>query len=98
VLCEVSGLHIIGAPAERAGCISFAVEGVHPFDLATMVDKIGIALRSGNQCAQPLLYEAYNVGNVTRMSPAFYNTFDEIDVTVSALNRVIELLRSVGSA
>jgi cysteine desulfurase/selenocysteine lyase len=70
------------------------VEGVHPFDLATMVDKIGIALRSGNQCAQPLLYEAYGIGNITRMSPAFYNTYDEIDVAASALKRVIDLLRS----
>ena len=93
VLHEIPGLHIIGMPAARAGCISFTVEGVHPFDLATMVDKLGIALRSGNQCAQPLLYEAYGIGNITRMSPAFYNTFDEIDTAVSGLRRVIELLR-----
>ena len=97
VLSEVSGLHILGTPAERAGCISFTVEGVHPFDLATMVDKLGIALRSGNQCAQPLLYEAYDIGNITRMSPAFYNTFDEIDRAVTALKRVIDLLRCAGS-
>ena len=96
VLHEIPGLHIIGMPAARAGCISFTVEGVHPFDLATMVDKLGIALRSGNQCAQPLLFEAYDIGNITRMSPAFYNTFDEIDMAVSALRRVIELLRPAG--
>ena len=93
VLHEIPGLHIIGMPAARAGCISFTVESVHPFDLATMVDKLGIALRSGNQCAQPLLYEAYGIGNITRMSPAFYNTFDEIDTAVPGLRRVIELLR-----
>ena len=93
VLVDVPGLRILGQPAKRAGCISFFVDGVHPFDLATMVDKLGIALRSGNQCAQPLLYEAYEIGNITRMSPAFYNTFDEIDAAVSALKRVIKLLR-----
>ena len=96
VLREMVGFSILGEPIERAGCISFAVDGVHPFDLATMVDKLGVALRSGNQCAQPLLYEAYNVGNITRVSPAFYNTFDEIDLAVSALSRVVELLRSAG--
>ena len=94
VLEEIPGLHVIGSPVTRAGCVSFAMDDVHPFDLATMVDKIGIALRSGNQCAQPLLYEAYGIGNITRMSPAFYNTYDEIDVAVSALKRVIDLLRS----
>ena len=93
VLSEIPGLHILGKPHERMGCISFSVDSVHPFDLATMVDKLGIALRSGNQCAQPLLYEAYEIGNITRMSPAFYNTFDEIDAAVAALRRTIELLR-----
>lgn len=94
VFVDIPGLHVLGYPSERAGCISFTVDGVHPFDLATMIDKLGIALRSGNQCAQPLLYEACDVGNITRMSPAFYNTFDEIDTAVSALKRVIRLLRS----
>ena len=92
-LSSVPGLHVLGRPGTRAGCVSFTVDGVHPFDLATMVDKLGIALRSGNQCAQPLLYEAYDVGNITRMSPAFYNTFNEIDAAISALRRVIQLLR-----
>ena len=93
-LKSVPGLKVLGAPAVRAGCLSFAVEGIHPFDLATMVDKLGVALRSGNQCAQPLLYEEYDVGTITRLSPAFYNTVSEIDYAVDALVRVCELLRS----
>lgn len=93
VLPEILGLSILGQPAKRAGCVSFTVDGVHPFDLATMVDKLGVALRSGSQCAQPLLNEAYRIGSVTRISPAFYNTFDEIDLAVSALRRSIKLLR-----
>ena len=91
-LRSVDGLAILGNPVKRAGCLSFTVEGVHPFDLATMVDKLGVALRSGTQCAQPLLFEAYDVQAVTRLSPAFYNTFGEIDVAVEAVERVVALL------
>ena len=90
----VHGLTVLGSPVERAGCLSFVIEGVHPFDLATMVDKLGVALRSGNQCAQPLLYEEYDARVVTRLSPAFYNTLGEIDYAVDSLVRVVDLLRS----
>ena len=93
-LRSVPGLTVLGSPAVRAGCLSFVIEDVHPFDLATMVDKLGVALRSGNQCAQPLLYERYDVGAITRLSPAFYNTVSEIDYAVDAITRVAELLRS----
>lgn len=89
----VPGLHILGNPKKRAGCISFTINGVHPFDLATMADKLGIALRSGNQCAQPLLHEAYGVQNATRLSPAFYNTIGEIDAAVACIERVAKLLK-----
>ena len=90
----VPGLIVLGSPAMRAGCLSFTVEDVHPFDLATMVDKLGVALRSGNQCAQPLLYEEYDAGSITRLSPAFYNTVSEIDYAADAITRVVDLLRS----
>ena len=89
----VPNLHILGSPKARAGCVSFTIDGVHPFDLATLVDKLGIALRSGTQCAQPLLHEALGVQNVTRLSPAFYNTPEEIDTAVACIERVVKLLR-----
>lgn len=92
-LSSIKDLHILGNPNTRAGCVSFTVEGVHPFDLATMVDKLGVALRSGNQCAQPLLYEAYDAHNITRMSPAFYNTIEEIDSAAETIERVVALLQ-----
>ena len=57
------------------------------------MDTQGVALRSGNQCAQPLLHEALGGRNVTRLSPAFYNTFEEIDACVAALERVVPLLQ-----
>ena len=90
---EIPGIHVLGNPDHRAGCLSFTVEGAHPFDIATLSDKLGVALRSGNQCAQPLLYEAYDVERITRLSPAFYNTRAEIDCAVRTLERVIPLVR-----
>jgi cysteine desulfurase/selenocysteine lyase len=92
-LDEIDGLHVVGNPLERAGCLSFTCEGVHPFDLATLLDKRGIAVRSGNQCAQPLLHEFLGVRAVTRVSPAFYNTIDDIDTLVDEVQFVLQLLR-----
>lgn len=90
----VEWLQVLGSPQLRGGCLSFTVEGVHPFDLATLMDTQGVALRSGNQCAQPLLRETFDVKNVTRLSPAFYNTYEEIDSCLDVLQRVIPLLRA----
>ena len=90
---EIKGLEFLGNPRRRAGCLSFMIEGAHPFDIATLADKLGVAFRSGNQCAQPLLCEAYDVCNITRLSPAFYNTYYEIDRAVEVLQRVLSRLR-----
>jgi cysteine desulfurase/selenocysteine lyase len=89
----IEGLHILGKPQHRSGCISFVVDGVHPFDLCAMVDKFGIALRSGNNCAQPLLRGVYEVSYVSRLSVAFYNTFAEIDQAIAAIEQVIPMVR-----
>ena len=94
-LFTIEGLEVLGNPEQRAGCLSFTVEGAHPFDIATLADKLGVAFRSGNQCAQPLLYEAYDVQNITRLSPAFYNTRYEIDRAVEVLQRVISRIRAM---
>ena len=93
-LSEIEGLSFIGNPRERAGCLSFTVEGAHPFDIATLADKLGVAFRSGNQCAQPLLHEAYDAHVITRVSPAFYNTNEEIDIAVEVLQRVLSRIRA----
>lgn len=91
---SVEGVRVLGKPAVRAGCLSFTVDDVHPFDLATFMDKQGVALRSGNQCAQPLLHEVYKVQNVTRLSPAFYNTTTEVDSCIDLLARTVAMLRA----
>ncbi len=93
-LAAVKDLEVLGCPARRAGCLSFTVRNAHPFDLAALLDTQGVAVRSGNQCAQPLLHETYGIQNVTRLSPAFYNTREEIDACAEALERVIPLLQA----
>ena len=92
-LRSLEGVTILGNPHERAGCISFVADGVHPFDLALFVDKKGVALRSGTQCAQPLLKQVYEVEKVCRLSPAFYNTLDEIERCAEVLEETLSLLR-----
>ena len=92
-LADIDKIHIIGSPKKRVGCISFYVDGIHPFDLAEFMDKNGVALRSGNQCAQPLLNQSYEIGSICRISPAFYNTREEIDPCIERLEEVIAFLR-----
>ncbi|MGN1002476.1 MAG: aminotransferase class V-fold PLP-dependent enzyme [Oscillospiraceae bacterium] len=89
-LASIPGVRIVGAPARRAGAISFNVEGFHCFDTAEMLDKLGVAVRSGHHCAQPLLRSLGLEGTV-RVSPAFYNTMEEIDAFAAALRRVADV-------
>ncbi len=93
VLDAMDGVCVLGRPTRRAGCVSFVVEGVHPFDVATLLDARGVAVRSGNLCAQPLLHETLGIQNVVRVSPAFYNTEEEIDRFAEELERVLSILR-----
>lgn len=93
-LGKVPGLAVLGKPSNRAGCLSFYVEKVHPFDVAKLLDVQGFALRSGNQCAQPLLHETCAVQGVTRLSPTFYNSFEEVERCSNELGRIIPMLQS----
>jgi len=92
-LSSIGEVSVLGSPQKRAGCISFVVDGAHPFDIASLMDAQGIALRSGSQCAQPLLKGTYGIKHVVRISPAFYNTYDEIDLMADALKRTISILK-----
>jgi cysteine desulfurase/selenocysteine lyase len=87
----VAGLRILGTAREKAAVISFLVEGAHAHDLATLLDLEGIAVRSGQHCAHPLL-QFFGVATTCRASFAFYNTPQEIDAFVAALTRVRALL------
>jgi cysteine desulfurase/selenocysteine lyase len=89
-LQTISGLRIYGTQAEKSGVISFNVEGVHFFDLGTMLDKFGIAVRTGHHCADPLM-DHFGIQGTVRASFAFYNTKEEIDVFIEALKKVIAM-------
>ncbi|GAB1596467.1 cysteine desulfurase [Lysobacter claricitrinus] len=90
-LSTIDGLRIFGQAREKAAVISFLVEGAHAHDLATLLDLEGVAVRSGHHCAHPLMHH-FGVPATCRASLAFYNTHDEIDAFVAALQKVRRLL------
>ncbi|MCL5005643.1 MAG: cysteine desulfurase [Acidobacteria bacterium] len=91
VVGGISGVRIIGTAREKAGVISFVIEGIHPHDVGTVLDQEGIAVRTGHHCAQPLM-ERFKIPAATRASLAFYNTTREIDVLAAGIRKAKELL------
>ena len=91
-LSAIDGVRQIGTAAQRSGVISFVVDGVHPYDIGTMLDKFGIAVRTGHHCAEPLI-DRFNIPGTVRASFAMYNTTEEIDAFIAALNKVLTILR-----
>lgn len=89
-LHSIAGVHILGQPCRRSGCLSFTVDGASPYDIAVLLDQLGIAVRSGHHCAQPLL-RTLGQEYALRVSPAFYNTPKEIDALLDGLRRVLPL-------
>jgi cysteine desulfurase/selenocysteine lyase len=83
-LQEIEGLTIYGTSENKASVISFNLEGIHPYDIGTIIDKLGIAVRTGHHCAQPIM-NFYNIPGTIRASFAFYNTKEEIDIFVEAV-------------
>ena len=90
-LGKVDGLRIIGTAADKAAVVSFLIDGAHAHDLATLLDLEGVAVRSGQHCAHPLL-QYYGVAATCRASLAFYNTHEEIEAFIGALHKVRRLL------
>ena len=89
---EIEGVRIIGEAKEKSGVLSFVLEGVHPYDIGMMLDKLGIAIRTGHHCAEPLV-DWYGIPGTARASFAFYNTTNEIDYFISSLKRVLMILK-----
>jgi cysteine desulfurase/selenocysteine lyase len=85
-LLEIEGLKIYGTSPEKTSVISFNIEGIHPYDIGTILDQMGIAVRTGHHCAQPIM-DYYKIPGTVRASFAFYNTFHEIDVLVNAVKK-----------
>jgi cysteine desulfurase / selenocysteine lyase len=90
-LKQLTNVVIYGDVVEKASVISFNVNGIHPFDIGTLLDKQGIAVRTGHHCTQPLM-QHFNIPGTIRASFSFYNTKDEIDVFISALEKAIKML------
>ncbi len=86
-LSQIEGLRIIGTAKEKASVISFVIEGIHPYDIGTIIDTDGIAIRTGHHCAQPIM-QRYNLPATARASFAFYNTKEEIDKLVLGIHKV----------
>ena len=89
---EIGGVRIIGEAKEKSGVLSFVVDGVHPYDIGMMLDKLGIAIRTGHHCAEPLV-DWFGIPGTARASFAFYNTKAEIDYFISSLKRVLMILK-----
>lgn len=90
-LLEIEGLKIYGTGAKKASVISFNIEGIHPYDIGTIVDKLGIAVRTGHHCAQPIM-NFFDIPGTVRASFAFYNTKEEIDIFVEAVKKAQQML------
>jgi cysteine desulfurase/selenocysteine lyase len=90
-ISAIPGVRIIGTAAEKASVISFVLDGVHPHDAGTILDRQGIAVRTGHHCAQPVM-DRFQIAATTRASLAFYNTREEIDALAAGILKVKEML------
>jgi cysteine desulfurase/selenocysteine lyase len=91
-LNKIEGLRIIGNAAEKSSLTSFIVEDIHPFDIGSLLDQMGIAVRTGHHCTQPLM-ERFGLIGTVRASIAFYNNEEDIMQFIGALNKSLKMLR-----
>lgn len=92
-LKKIEGIKFYGEAKNKTSVISFLVEGTHPYDVGTLLDKMGIAVRTGHHCTQPIM-NFYNIPGTIRVSFALYNTKEEIDLLITALDRIIPMLKN----
>ncbi len=90
-LLEIEGLKIYGTSKNKTSVISFNIEGIHPYDIGSIVDKLGVAVRTGHHCAQPIM-DFYKIPGTVRASFSFYNTKEEIDILVEAVKKAKMML------
>jgi cysteine desulfurase/selenocysteine lyase len=90
VVSAIPGVRLIGTAKERAGVLSFVIDGIHPHDIGTILDQEGIAIRTGHHCAQPVM-ACFGVDATARASFGLYNTKEEIDALVRGIQRVQEV-------
>jgi cysteine desulfurase/selenocysteine lyase len=90
-LLEIDKMVLYGTSEQKAAVISFNIEGIHPYDIGSIIDKLGIAVRTGHHCAQPIM-DYYKIPGTVRASFSFYNTKEEIDLFIEALLRAKTML------
>lgn len=90
-LLKIEGLKIYGTAKNKTSVISFNIEGIHPYDIGSILDKLGIAVRTGHHCAQPIM-DFYKIPGTVRASFSFYNTKDEVDVLVAGVMKAKSML------
>jgi cysteine desulfurase/selenocysteine lyase len=91
-LLQIEGLRMIGTAAQKAGVAAFIVEGIHPYDMGVILDKLGIAVRTGHHCTQPVM-DFFGIPGTVRASFSFYNTHAEIDALVAGVIKAVQMLR-----
>ena len=91
-LSKIDGIRFIGEAEQRSGLVSFIIDGIHPYDLGTIIDKMGVAVRTGHHCAEPVMTR-FGIPGTVRASFAMYNTLDEVDVFVKAVKKAAMMLR-----
>ena len=91
-LKKIPGLKIYGVSPNKTAVISFNVKGIHPYDIGSILDKLGVAVRTGHHCAQPIM-DFYKIPGTVRASFSFYNTFEEIDAMVKAVEKAAQMLQ-----
>ncbi len=91
-LSEIDGIRFVGEAAHRSGLVSFIIDGIHPYDLGTIIDKMGVAVRTGHHCAEPVMTR-FGIPGTVRASFAMYNTMEEVEVFVNAVKKAAMMLR-----
>ena len=91
-LSEIDGIRFIGEAKNRSGLVSFIIDGIHPYDLGTLIDKMGVAVRTGHHCAEPVMTR-FGIPGTVRASFALYNILEEVDVFVKAVKKAAMMLR-----
>jgi len=91
-LSEIEGIRFIGEAEHRSGLVSFIIDGIHPYDLGTIIDKMGVAVRTGHHCAEPVMTR-FGISGTVRASFAMYNTLEEVEIFVNAVKKAAMMLR-----
>lgn len=91
-ITQIEGVKLVGTAAAKSSVLSFVVEGIHPYDIGVILDKLGIAVRTGHHCAQPVM-EQFGIPGTVRASLAMYNTKEDVDAFIKGLQRAVNMLK-----